>query len=179
MPEHSGEVGVSCSDCYFRQELLCALKTERVCPTFRRTVRRNQQDDSAVTIPEPGVVHQVVAVQAEAFQARPAESVIRNDQPPAKANTQDTAPISSVQDVTPLFEHEPLVSETSEVPTRAAAASRTDASKLSIEIEVDPEQISLATETHRPNRSLSYTDQRRSRIASRVAERYPSALQTC
>ena len=29
----------SCSDCYFRQEGLCALPTETPCPTFRLTVR--------------------------------------------------------------------------------------------------------------------------------------------
>lgn len=29
----------TCSDCYFRQEALCALPTETPCPTFRRAVR--------------------------------------------------------------------------------------------------------------------------------------------
>lgn len=29
----------TCSDCYFRQEGLCALATETPCPTFRLTVR--------------------------------------------------------------------------------------------------------------------------------------------
>ena len=29
----------SCSDCYFRQEGLCALATEIPCPTFRQAAR--------------------------------------------------------------------------------------------------------------------------------------------
>lgn len=35
-----GGRAVSCADCYFRQELLCALESNRVCPTFRATVGR-------------------------------------------------------------------------------------------------------------------------------------------
>lgn len=30
---------VSCNDCYFRQEGLCALATETPCPTFRLAAR--------------------------------------------------------------------------------------------------------------------------------------------
>jgi hypothetical protein len=30
---------LTCDDCYFRQEGLCALRLERPCPTFRGSVR--------------------------------------------------------------------------------------------------------------------------------------------
>lgn len=172
MPEHSGEVGVSCSDCYFRQELLCALKTERVCPTFRRTVRRDQVATAAmVSIPQPGVVHRVEAVEALAFDARPSTDLIEKKQSPCA--------VVPTRDATPLFDHEPMVSETPQSPARAAAATRTDATEISIEIDVDPDQITLSDEKPQSSRSLTYTDQRRTRITSRVAERYPGALQSC
>jgi hypothetical protein len=29
----------TCNDCYFRQEGLCALPGERICPTFRASVQ--------------------------------------------------------------------------------------------------------------------------------------------
>jgi hypothetical protein len=31
--------GVTCADCYFRQEGLCALRTQDPCPTFRAYAR--------------------------------------------------------------------------------------------------------------------------------------------
>lgn len=48
----------TCSDCYFRQEGLCALATETPCPTFRQTTRgRLAPPRQAQLVPLMGKAH--------------------------------------------------------------------------------------------------------------------------
>lgn len=60
--------GVSCSDCYFRQEALCALATEAPCPTFRLAAR-----GGGLTPPRQAQLLPLVGAGGEAERARAAE----------------------------------------------------------------------------------------------------------
>jgi hypothetical protein len=46
----------TCDDCYFRRELLCALRLEAPCPTFRRATRAGLVPPPQATLVPPRVV---------------------------------------------------------------------------------------------------------------------------
>jgi hypothetical protein len=55
---------ITCDDCYFRRELLCALQLDRPCPTFRRATSRG--------LVPPRQAPLVAPVNPSAFRREPA-----------------------------------------------------------------------------------------------------------
>ena len=66
MPEKRGGKGVrvTCDDCYFRRELLCALRLDAPCPTFRPA-----SIDGLVPPPQAPLVPLPYGIAADLIQA--------------------------------------------------------------------------------------------------------------
>ena len=52
---------ITCDDCYFRQELLCALALDAPCPTFRRASHGLAPPPQAPLVLRPHAVAQAAA----------------------------------------------------------------------------------------------------------------------
>lgn len=166
-----GGVRVTCDDCYFRQELLCALEVEVVCPTFRATVgrkRRPAAPKQAPLVPMP-VMHtrtEEVVVARAPFGAHEPESnfsvrdVAPTEQPvPARELVQVVA--SEVASAAARY-------AAPQPPARAAAAGRSpEVASVTVPVaaEGEPEQVALPLASHDTARF--------GRVSRRIAERYP------
>ena len=64
----------SCADCYFRQELVCALKTEVPCPTFRPVQEPVPTQARLVELPSAMLTEAAPAAAAEVTRRRVAAS---------------------------------------------------------------------------------------------------------
>jgi hypothetical protein len=193
MPEKRGAgVRVSCDDCYFRQELLCALDVEQVCPTFRATVGRSRRPETPkqarlvpvvqarveqaeiVSAVAPAAVMELPVV--ERFQAPAAGASapvpFAAYEPESNFSLGETAPPLS-EDVPRLPAREVVQAVSHAVQARAprAAAAGRPAAVASVVVPVaapgEAEQGSLPL--------ASAASSRLSRVARRVAQRYPQA----
>jgi hypothetical protein len=191
MPSSSdGTRGVSCEDCYFRQELLCALKTKVPCPTFRATVgraRRSSQATMAAPVQAPLIPIPMRSVEVE----RPVTIPAALARAPHQASEQQPFDSGSSEATFTLREAhtvaaaQPSCETESRVclppprelvfagPRRAAAAARDDHAGATLVVEVAEEPVGQLSALGplvdaAPSRRLS-------RIAERVASRYPSA----
>lgn len=154
MPQKSGNRVVSCDDCYFRKELLCALPCSTPCPTFRAAGQRgpsgprqaqliplvnfaNAMPDVPVT-PAVAVAPAVVSVPVSAPALTDTRSVLTNELPPAPVAVS--------------------------APLPAAASTRSSGETLIVPVTASKPRLDAQSD-------------RRGRVSRRVAERYPQAMQ--
>jgi len=181
MPEKRGGVGVrvSCDDCYFRQELLCALQLDSVCPTFRATVgraRRPAAPRQAPLIPVPHVmgvaggagprvepVGQETPMRAVAVAAPPA--------PFASAAPESSFSIVESRSAEPAVLVREVV-QRAELPRAAAAAMPSVVASVHVAVAEDgaAQQAALPL--------LAGSTARLGRVAQRIAQRYPNVQAT-
>ncbi len=174
MPQFGAKREVSCADCWFRRELLCALQTDEPCPTFRQVVgrsKRPERPDQAVLIPL--AMPQVADSPAVSPTPVPRPSRIVDPVPMRPAATRPTV------DPRPV-----------EGPSKVAAARRNTVSTCVVEIP-DLDSGGAAPSGTATSVSGSSTSAERSsfsstagsgialsgRIASRISARYPRAVQ--
>ena len=225
MPGERVSRAVSCDGCYFRQELLCALKTDTPCPTFRATVGRGiaapqQAQLIPVTRPAAQVAAQVASQVVESprvahaaptaqppFAASDDEanftvSEARMADPEAAQVPRMPVPIVQAQAVQQsldpaLVPHKLATMARVEQamrsaaasrggvvtePVRSVAASRGGGVSVVVDVERQDEQLFVApTPIEVPVQGPAQPrDSRVSRVARRVAERYPqAALKLC
>ncbi len=200
MPGHQvGGRAVSCADCYFRQELLCALESNRVCPTFRATVgRRLARPLQAPLTPIPAMMAAAeetapdvpVVVAPERVHVAPSHHAVEIKS--GNIRTADEVPFSessvearfSVQDARPERDMQPAavralpaavqsnlhqeVSLPVHERSHRAAAARTN---FGNELVIPMEALEAAVPVVRRGMNAS----RSSRIAQRIAARYPNS----
>jgi hypothetical protein len=168
MPQRRGGRSVTCDDCYFRQELLCALSSDSVCPTFRATVGRGRGPErprQAQLVPLP-------MAQTAPFGAVSEESTfaVRDAVRPAKVLARDA------------IQQPPRPEPVAVMPAPAAAAAHRDPGvECIVELDEAAADLEPAVVPAQPRvvaRSGGDTH-RMGRVARRVAERYPNAMQLC
>lgn len=206
MPQRGGmgEGGVSCASCYFRQELLCALKTDTVCPTYRAsTGRRLEQPRQARLVALP-----VVGTAAATATMEPAAMAVaggaRHTHLPLHPATTDAAPAAEVSQPAPfassapestfslreLCRDEPDPAATAgDLVAAAATELRVAAASIDLGnecvVEIEPQaatSTSLAGPVSMLDRGAGRSaagaghEDRASRIARRIAQRYPNSI---
>lgn len=189
---------VSCSDCYFRQELLCALKSNRVCPTFRATVGRNRKvvsSDQLTVFPSMPQLERAIDPAAHlptVVTAPQRVSTLRQSDIPAQDPSSSGEPFTSnapesrfsVAEV-----HAPSdTTNTDQVlvrvrasrhdhdrqaPARVAAARVDFDNELIVDAGERLDEVAVTSRSYVPLRGFSHS--RSSRIAERIAARYPGS----
>lgn len=155
MSSRRKSVAYSCADCYFRQELVCALKTEQICPTFR-PVRREQpvQPQQAQLLDPVGEVAAMTGVEQERVAGGASVVAIGDAQqaapPPRPTRTQ-----------------------------RVAAAAMKSQTSTSVAASTDEAHADAPTPPASPaaGRTNGRSTDRSGRVARRVAQRFPAASQ--
>lgn len=195
MREKRGGGCVSCKDCYFRQELLCAIPGNDGCPTFRPTVGRAAVAPAqAPLIP---IVAQVALRSAgvpvgavAAIGSAPAAAPMLRAEAQAAAGEEEGVPFAGLSPEATFTVHEVQEAPVS-VPApapllRNAAAGRVGGEQCIVELVEDREPVAIAAEgMGAPVSGIGGAARRvidagrTSRVARRVAERYPQALQIC
>ena len=190
MPSNSDErVSVSCDDCYFRQELLCALKTKVPCPTFRSTAGRVRRiagvaakPTRQVRIPMPmRPTADATPIEVSAIPAAMAPhdaAVGSGHQQPFNEVSREAiftlrdAHVDTESAAVPSVERPCMPPPRDVVFARAAAAERSDrSSTLVVAIDEQPAEQLSAFDAGPAVRSDG--SHRSSRIAQRIAMRYP------
>lgn len=185
--EH-GNRGATCADCYFRQELLCALQTNSVCPTFRATVGRGiARPRQAILVPLP-MVQRDADVLRDVPPAIQMRDSIRAQGSARHARELAETPFSSAaaESTFTIRDAEATSLDEAVVPARDVAdprpVLRSVASQRARSAEI---VVPLDDEVTDSDRGSSVAvrdggdDSRASRIARRIAQRYPNALQPC
>jgi hypothetical protein len=173
--DNNGARGVTCADCYFRQELLCALKSQVPCPTFRATVGRARRAPATMAVPvQAPLVPMPVHVRPD-------------DMPvvlPAAIADEVTAPTVAAANAAPFgtgsseatFTLRDAVADAAyaapRVPLRAAAAGRSGGDTLVVEVADAPEHQLTALEPELVPVRVAQPGLS-SRVAQRIASRYP------
>lgn len=182
MPVHRGQRAVTCDDCYFRQELLCALQLEKPCPTFRATVGRAPEAPRQAQLVPVGQLTVPTRGDGVGLSLAPA---FESGEPFAAMSAEATFSLSDadpshtvVQAREALEAPRASVSHIGPVAAQAAAAARQ--SGVSCVVECDDGAAGLPAPTavgDEPAVRLRGT--RVARVAQRVAQRYPNALRLC
>lgn len=170
MPRQRGIGGVTCSDCYFRQELLCALKTERVCPTFRATVGRTParpQQAQLIPVPTLAQVQRAVDTPGDLIPRPAAADVV------ARIPVDDESePFTSASPEANFSLRDVEGADESVVPAREAVADQQPRMREAAAAIEPRAAVEIAVDAQ-------LDTSRSSRIAQRIAARYPGALQLC
>jgi hypothetical protein len=198
----------SCEDCYFRQELLCALQRDSVCPTFRATVQQPQAAVEAAAAPQvmsvtqvaapaqvaaPLRVAAVAATRSAAAAPEPAQvgALAQLDLGSEPFGTESSETVFSLREAcaaAPAIDAPTVVParEAVTVPridpsaVRAAAATRRVGEQCVVEFDGEASEQDGSRETVLVSVAAFGSDGGRvARVTRRIAERYPNALQLC
>jgi hypothetical protein len=177
---------VSCADCYFHQELLCALPGDRVCPTFRATVgRRPAQPLQAQLMPLPTRAQLDDAVMpVPRVMPAPARIPTPQQQPAAVVAARQAAPFSETAQesrftIRDAHEIATPAQDPNIVPVRVAAARVDFDNELVVPAHSptpSPTEYLAGPSAPRERVGLrGFSASRSHRIAERIAARYPNS----
>jgi hypothetical protein len=194
----------SCEDCYFRQELLCALQRDSVCPTFRATVRSERQAAGAAAVANVVSVTQVASPVQVAAPLRAVAAAVATEVAPVERPVDvvqlDLGPepfcgdapeanfslVEMCESAQPAEQRVVPAREAVRVPRldpvslRAAAASRQVGEQCVVEFEAEGSDQEGEREPVRVAVAAFGSEAGRvARVTRRIAERYPNALQLC
>lgn len=173
---------MTCDDCYFRQELLCALKTRTPCPTFRATAGRSRRSGPAtmatpqqaplIPLPVRAPVGDPdpVSIPAAIADDRTTAAVPAGSQPHFGQESSEAT--FTLREATRVDVPEaaaticlPPPREVVFATRRAVAADRDRSSSLVVQVAAEPPGA--------PMPLIAAGTPRSSRIAQRIASRYP------